>query len=410
MTQFYDALETRSADERAAQHLTLLQAQIMHAKARARRYSALLADIEPISITSLADLARLPVVRKSDLIDQQRAELPFAGLNATRLPALARVFASPGPIYDPEGYRPDYWRTARALFAAGIRGGELVHNCFSYHFTPAGSMFESGAHALGCPVFPGGVGQTEMQVRALADLGAAAYVGTPSFLKLILEKADELGVALPRLTKALVSGEALPCALRDGFDARGVTVTQCYGTADLGLIAYETAARDGLVVDEGVVVEIVRPGTGDPLAVGEVGEVVVTSFNPDYPLIRFATGDLSAFHDGPSPCGRTGKRLKGWMGRADQTTKIKGMFVHPAQIADLVKRHPEISKARLTVTRDAAGGDVMTLAIIASTSADGFAAGVGETLTALTKLRGGVALVETLPNDGKVIDDQRPVG
>ncbi len=290
------------------------------------------------------------MTRKSELLDLQQKSRPFGGLAATRWGAARRVFASPGPIFEPEGAAPDYWRLARALFAAGFRPGDLVHNCFAYHFTPAGSMLETGAHALGCTVFPGGIGQTEQQVQAMAELKADGYVGTPSFLKIILEKADELGVKLPSLTKALVSAEAFPPSLRDAFAARGIQGYQAYATADLGCIAYETPAREGLVVDEGVLVEIVRPGTGDPVAPGDVGEVVVTTlYNADYPLIRFGTGDLSAALPGASPCGRTNMRIKGWLGRADQRTKVKGMFVDPAQVAAIVKRHPEIARARLVV-------------------------------------------------------------
>ncbi len=301
------------------------------------------------------------------------------------------MFASPGPIYEPEGRAPDWWRLARALFAAGFRRGDLVHNCFSYHFTPAGSMLETGAHALGCAVFPGGTGQTEQQVQAIADLGPAGYVGTPSFLRIILEKADELGVALPSLTKALVSGEAFPPSLRDALIARGIHGYQVYATADLGSIAYETPAREGLVVDEGVLLEIVRPGTGDPVPEGEVGEVVVTTLsNPDYPLMRFGTGDLSAVLPGRSPCGRTNIRIKGWMGRADQTTKVKGMFVHPSQVATIVARHAEIASARLMV-ENPDGNDRMTLQVDRPRGASAPMEAVVASIRDVTKLRGEVA-------------------
>jgi phenylacetate-CoA ligase len=323
--------------------------------------------------------------------------------------AMPRVFASPGTIYEPEGTRPDYWRMARTMFAAGFRPGELIHNCFSYHFTPAGSMMETGAHALGCTVFPGGIGQTEQQVGAMAELQPAGYIGTPSFLKIIIEKAAEMGVALPSLRKALVSGEAFPPSLRDWMTAKGVDAYQCYATADVGLIAYETAAREGLVLDEGVIVEIVRPGTGSPVPEGEVGELVITSLNPDYPLIRFGTGDLSAILPGTCPTGRTGQRIKGWMGRADQTTKIRGMFVHPGQVAEIVKRFPEVTKARLVVTGEMAN-DQMALHVETTALTDvGLKTRLSDAVRDVTKLRGEVHLLVpgSLANDGKVIEDAR---
>ena len=321
---------------------------------------------------------------------------------------MRRVFASPGTIYEPEGAAPDYWRTARALYAAGFRAGELVHNCFSYHMTPAGSIMESGAHALGCTVFAGGTGQTEQQVEAIADLKPAGYTGTPSFLKIILEKAAEKQLALSSMSKALVSGEACPPSLVDWFAERGMQALQCYATADLGLIAYETAARQGLVVDEGVLVEIVRPGTGDPVPEGEVGEVVVTSFNLDYPLVRFGTGDLSALLPGPCPTGRSNARIKGWMGRADQTTKVRGMFVHPGQVAAIARRFPEVLRARLVVEGEMAD-DRMTLKLECAGAPEGLAQRVAEVIRDVTKLRGDVVLVApgSLPNDGKVIEDAR---
>lgn len=408
MTQFFDALETDAPDTRAARLYGQLPGLIMAAKAKAPAFARALAGVEAGVVTDAAALARLPLIRKSDLIAAQAADLPFAGLVTRPAGQLKRIFASPGPIYDPEGERPDWWRFARALHAAGFRAGEIVHNCFAYHFTPAGSMIETGAHALGCAVFPGGVGNTELQVRAIADLNPAGYGGTPSFLKIILEKAAELGTPLPSLKKALVSGEALPPTLRGWFAERGVAVLQCYATADLGLIAYESAPDGGLILDEQVIVEIVRPGTGDPVPAGEVGEVVVTSFNADYPLIRFATGDLSAFLPGQSACGRTGLRLKGWLGRADQTAKIKGMFVHPAQVAEVLKRHG-LAKGRLTVEKD---GDIDMAILTVETADPSLSGAVTETFQALCKLRASVLTVVpgSLPNDGKVIDDQRPVG
>jgi phenylacetate-CoA ligase len=319
------------------------------------------------------------------------------------------VFASPGSICEPEGAASDYWRLARALFAAGFRAGDLVHNCFSYHFTPAGSMLETGAHALGCTVFPGGTGQTDQQVAAMSDLQPAGYVGTPSFLRIILERADALGMKLPSLTKALVSAEPFPASLRDALIARGIHGYQVYATADVGAIAYETPARDGLIVDEGVIVEIVRPGTGEPVAAGEVGEVVVTPLaNADYPVIRFGTGDLSAALPGVSACGRTNMRIKGWLGRADQTTKVKGMFVHPAQVADIVKRHPEVRRARLVVD-NLQGTDRMMLHVEVCGVERPLADAIVDSIREVTKLRGEVTFrdIDELPNDGKVIDDLR---
>lgn len=408
MAEYYDELETRSADARAAWLAEALPRQIAHAKAGSAHFGRSLADVDPASVTDRAALAALPVVRKSDLMALQAAEPPLGGLNATPVAAFARIFMSPGPIFEPEGHGPDGFRFARALFAAGFRKGELVHNTFAYHLTPAGRIAESGAHALGCPVFPAGVGNTEQQVQAIASLKPRNYIGTPSFLRIILEKAKEMGADVSSLRHALVSGEALPPSLRADLLGYGVAVLQAYATADVGLIGYESEAKEGLITDEGAVVEIVRPGTGDPVPDGEVGEVVVTVFNTDYPLVRFGTGDLSAVLAGTSPCGRTAMRIKGWMGRADQTTKVKGMFVHPSQVAEVSKRHPEIARARLEVTGEK-GQDSMTLLCEVAGSPDGLAAAVTESLTAVTKLRGSVKLVAAgeLPNDGKVIADLR---
>jgi phenylacetate-CoA ligase len=409
MGSHYDALETRAPAERERALLAELPRQVARAKARAAAYGRLLADVEPATVTTREALARLPVVRKSELVALQQAARPFGGLAASGYGEIARVFASPGPIYEPEGRCADYWRLARALYAAGFRAGDLVHNTFSYHFTPAGSMLETAAHALGCTVFPAGVGQTEMQVQAIADLRPAGYVGTPSFLKIILEKADELKADVSSLRKALVSGEAFPPSLRDALRGRGIEGYQAYATADLGNIAYETPAREGLVVDEGVLLEIVRPGTGDPVPEGEVGEVVVTSlFNTDYPLVRFGTGDLSAVLPGASPCGRTNVRIRGWLGRADQTTKVKGLFVHPGQVAEVVRRHPEIRRARLVVDNPD-GNDRMVLHCEVDAAPERLAEAVAGTIRDVTKLRGEVALRRPgdLPNDGKVIEDSR---
>lgn len=412
----FDALETREPASRERDLFLRLPIQVAHARTHAPAYARLLGDIDAASITSREALAALPVTRKSELLALQTVDRPFGGFAATgwgRHPNRAlRVFASPGPLYEPETARPDYWRLARALAAAGFRPGDLVHNTFSYHFTPAGSMLETAAFALGCTVFPAGVGQTEMQVQAIAELRPDGYVGTPSFLKIILEKADETGADVSSLNKALVSGEAFPPSLREALGARGIAGYQAYATADLGCIAYESEARSGLVVDEGVIVEIVRPGTGDPVAPGEVGEVVVTTFNPDYPLLRFGTGDLSAVLPEslvmPSPCGRTNIRLKGWLGRADQTTKVKGMFVHPSQVAEIVRRHSAIIRARLIVDNPE-GNDRMTLHGETRDASPGLAAAVAATIREVTKLRGEVTLCEpsALPNDGKVIDDVR---
>ena len=412
MSAFYDSLETRSPDEREAALMAALPTQIAHAQQRSSAFAEILKGVDAASITSRAALAQLPVTRKSELLERQAAHRPrqiFGGFNAIGLGHdMPRLFASPGPIYEPESRRPDYWRMARSMYAAGFRAGELVHNCFSYHFVPAGSMMETGAHTLGCTVFAGGTGQTEQQVQAMLDLQPAAYVGTPSFLKIILEKAEEMGVKLPSLTKAMVSGEAFPPSLCHWMREHGIDAYQSYGTADLGLIAYETSAREGLVLDEGVIVEIVRPGTGDPVPEGEVGELVVTTLNPDYPLIRFGTGDLSAYLPGQCPTGRTNARIKGWMGRADQTTKVRGMFVHAKQVAEVVKRFPQIAKARLVVTGEMAN-DQMQLWVETTETAPGFALQVIDALREVTKLRGEVQMVApgSLPNDGKVVEDAR---
>jgi phenylacetate-CoA ligase len=415
MNHFFDALETRSPAEREAALLSALPLQLAHAKLASPAFFEILKDVNPAEVTTRAALAALPVTRKHELLELQlagrgRGGDVFGGFSTAGFGAhLPRVFASPGPIYEPEGTARDYWRMARAIFAAGFRSGELIHNSFSYHFVPAGSMMETGAHALGCTVFPGGTGQTEQQVQAMAELKPAGYIGTPSFLKIIVEKAAEMGVALPTVTKAMFGGEAYPPSLRDWFAERGIAGYQCYATADLGSIAFETSAREGLVLDEGVLLEIVRPGTGDPVAEGEVGEVVVTTFNPTYPLIRFGTGDLSAVLPGPCPTGRTNMRIKGWMGRADQTTKIRGMFVHPGQVDQIVKRFPEVTRARLVVTGEMAN-DQMTLKIESACSGpDSLAQKVAEAIRDVTKLRGQVEVVlpGSLPNDGKVIEDAR---
>ncbi len=408
MTEHYDSLETRDPQERQQALIRAVSKQVAKAKNKAPIYQSRLADIDPIEITDASAIATLPITRKSELIEQQQKNRPFGGYATIAAPELSYIFASPGPIYEPGSNRHDYWRFARTLYAAGIRPGDLIQNCFSYHFTPAGSMVDSGAHALGCSVIPAGVGQSELQVQSIADLSPQAYVGTPSFLKIILDKADELGISIGSINKAMVGGEALPASLRSGFVERGIRTQQCYATADLGVIAYESSAQQGLIIDEGVYLEIVRPGTGDPVTEGEVGEVVVTSLNPDYPLIRFATGDLSAIMAGISPCGRTNRRIKGWMGRADQTAKVRGMFIHPEQVNKVVKRHPEIIKARLVIDW-VNESDQIKLQCETADDDDSLSAAIVESIRQICKLRGEVELLEadSLPNDGKVIDDIR---
>ena len=411
MSDFFDSLETRPPEQREAELFTQLAAQITHAQQQAPAFAELLAGVDAATMVRRSALEALPLLRKSELIERQRQQPIFGGLTALAPPELTLIFASPGPIFEPGARRPDFWRFARALHAAGFRAGEIVHNCFSYHFTPAGMMLEAGAQALGCAVVPAGGGQTELQVQVMAHVRPQGYVGTPSFLKMILDKADELGIDLSSLSKALVTGEYLSPSLRETLAGRGIAVLQCYATADLGLIAYESSAREGMIVDEGIILEIVRPGTGDPLADGEVGEVIVTSLSPEYPLIRFATGDLSAILPGVSPCGRTNRRIKGWMGRADQTAKVRGMFVRPSQVAEVLRRHPQVLKGRLVVER-INDVDSMTLHCeIANVVPQGLEAAVVDTLRQVCNLRGEVAFVPagSLVNDGKVIDDLRPI-
>jgi phenylacetate-CoA ligase len=427
MTEFLDALEQRPPAQREREQFAALPALVAHAQASAPALAEILRGVDAARIVDRAALATLPVTRKSALFERQQATRahaaqpePFGGFSTIGWRALhasgaRRVFQSPGPIYEPEGEASDYWRTARALFAAGFRRGELIHNSFSYHLTPGAFMMETGAHAIGCTVFAGGVGNTELQLQAIADLRPDAYCGTPSFLKILLDKAAETGLAMPWLRKALVSGEACPPSLRDWLRERGVEAYQCYATADVGLIAYETAAREGLVIDEGVIVEIVRPGTDDPVpesAPGqspEVGEVVVTVLNRAYPLVRFGTGDLSAVLPGACPTGRTNTRIRGWLGRADQTAKVRGMFVHPSQVAEIVRRHAEIARARLVIGGEMAN-DRMTLKVeLHGAPAEGLAQRIAETIRDVTKLRGEVEVCApgSLANDGKVIDDTR---
>ncbi|TJZ87945.1 phenylacetate--CoA ligase family protein [Paracoccus hibiscisoli] len=399
---YYDELETRDEGQRAE----ALAAALPVALSRARTAPALarlLRDVDPASVTDRAALARLPVIRKAELSEAQKKSPPFGGFTTRLAAEFDHVFQSPGPIYEPGRREGDWWRLGRFLHASGVGRGDIVQNCFGYHLTPAGMMFESGARAVDAAVLPAGTGQTELQVRAAVDIGTTCYAGTPDFLKVILDRADEMGEVLS-FTKAVVGGGALFPSLRALYADRGIVTRQCYATADLGNIAYESEALEGMIVDEGVIVEIVRPGTGDPVPEGEVGEVLVTTLNPDYPLVRFATGDLSAVMSGTSPCGRTNMRIKGWMGRADQTTKIKGMFVRPEQVAALVARHADVSRARVIADRQGEM-DVMTVQLETAGQGGDYAASVMETL----KMRADVQLVApgSLPNDGKVIEDRR---
>ena len=405
MSGHYDELETRSADQRATDLARDLPETVAGVQSQASAFADLLKGVEAGDVTTREDLAKLPVLRKSALATAQKDAPPFGGF-AIRAPhTYKQIFQSPGPIYEPGETAHDWWRIARFLHACGIGKGDIVQNCFSYHLTPAGAMFETGSHAMGAAVVPAGTGQTELQAQAAAAIGVTAYGGTPDFLKVILESADEQGLDVSRLTKAAVSGGALFPSLRQEYTDRGIACRQCYAIADLGNVAYESEAMEGLIVDEGLIVEIVTPGTGDPVPEGEVGEVVVTTFNPDYPLVRFATGDLSAVLPGVSPCGRTNMRIKGWMGRADQTAKVRGMFVRPEQVAALVAHHPEISRARVTVTR-AGERDLMTVQVEAES---GDTQGISESVQSLLKVRGDVEIVkpDSLPKDGIVIDDQR---
>jgi len=407
MTNFYDQLETRDPQARAREQFVALSQTIARALA-APGWAKQLAGVDAKSVTSRAALAKLPLLRKSDLVALQKERPPFGGFNVTPPGKVKRLLMSPGPIFEPQGHDGDIYGMARALFAAGFRPGDIVHNSFSYHLTPGAFIFETGLATLGCAAIPGGVGNTEMQVEAIAHFRPVGYAGTPDFLKVLLDTAAKMGKDASSLERALVSGAALPGSLRAELATRGVETLQCYAVAEVGIIAYESPAREGMIVNEHLMVEIVRPGTGDPVAEGEVGEVVVTSFNADYPMIRLATGDLSAVLAGTSPCGRTNMRIKGWMGRADQTTKVKGMFVHPGQVAEVAKRHPELGRVRLAVTR-VGEQDAMTLLAECAAGGVGLAEKVVATLQSVTKLRGDVKLVApgSLPNDGKVIVDER---
>lgn len=407
MAEFFDARETRDPEDRERDLAARLPA-LVAAALRAPGWRRHLGDVDPRAIDSRAALARLPVLRKGDLIALQKQAPPFAELVPETPGLFGRLFTSPGPIYEPEGRHDDAWRSARGLFAAGFRRGDILLNTFSYHLTPGGFILDSGARALGCAVIPAGPGNTEQQLDIVGQLRPSGYSGTPDFLKILLDAATASGRDVSSIRKAVVSGAAFPPTLQAEIKARGIDAYQLYATADLGLIAYETAARDGLIVNEDVLLEVVRPGTGDPVAHGEVGEVVVTSFDDHHPWIRLALGDLTAALPGTSACGRTNVRIKGWLGRADQTTKVKGMFVRPEQIAEIAKRHPELGRIRLVVAR-VGETDAMTLRAEAAQRSDALAAAIGESLRAITKLGGSVEIVApgALPNDGKVIDDTR---
>jgi phenylacetate-CoA ligase len=407
MPEHYDALENREPAIRERDQFARLTKFITRAMA-APGWGKHLSGVNPNSVTSRAALAKLPVLRKSDISALQKEHPPFGGLNVTPPGKARRLLMSPGPIFEPEGEGSDWWGAARALYAAGFRSGDIVHNSFAYHLTPGGFILESGAHALGCAVIPGGVGNTEQQLDAIAHYNPSGYVGTPDFLKILLDSAEKSGKDAASIKRGLVSGAALPASLREELRGRGVAVLQCYATAELGVIAYESEGGEGMIVNETVIVEIVRPGTGDPVPEGEVGEVVVTSFNPDYPMIRLGTGDLSALMPGISRCGRTNARIKGWMGRADQTAKVKGMFVHPKQIAEIAARHPELRRLRLVVDRQAEQ-DTMTLLAECAAPDTALESAVAATLQSVTKLKGAVKLVVpgALPNDGKLIADER---
>jgi phenylacetate-CoA ligase len=407
MPDHYDALETRDPAVRAREQTAALPAIIARAMT-APGWAKHLTGVAPKSVNSLSSLAKLPVLRKADVAALQKENPPFGGLNVTAPGKARRLLMSPGPIFEPEGEGKDWWGSARALFAAGFREGDIVHNSFAYHLTPGGFILEAGLHALGCAVIPGGVGNTEQQLEAIAHYRPSGYVGTPDFLKILRDTAEKTATDAASIKRALVSGAALPASLREELAQRGVAVLQCYATAELGVTAYESPAREGMIVNESVIVEIVRPGTGDPVAEGAVGEVVVTSFNPDYPMIRLGTGDLSALMAGVSPCGRTNNRIKGWMGRADQTAKVKGMFVHPKQIAEVGARHPQLKRLRLVVGREGEQDSMTLMAECAAPDAV-LESAVAATLQSVTKLKGTVKLVAlgALPNDGKVIADER---
>ena len=404
----FDQLEIRDPEQRELAQFNLLPGLIQRAKELAPGWARHLADVDPTAVTSREALTELPILRKLALKDLQHRQPPFGGFATSPVNAMARIYMSPGPIFEPEGKSEDWWRSARALYAAGFRGGDVVHNTFSYHLTPGGWILDAGARALGCSVIPAGPGNTEQQLDAIAHLKPTAYIGVPDYLKILLDKAREAGRDTGSFKRAMMSGGALFPSLRQEYAERGIATYQTYATADLGIIAYESWALQGMIVDEGVIVEIVQPGTGDPVPDGDVGEVVVTSFNRDYPMIRLATGDLSAVMPGVSPCGRTNLRIRGWLGRADQTTKVKGMFVHPEQVVAVGKTFPELGRVRLVVDREDEQ-DTITLMVEAPEDDSDLAERIAETLQQITKLKGVVELSEmgSLPNDGKIIADER---
>lgn len=408
MADNFDELETRDPEQRETELMAALPGQVALAKTNSSFFGKLYADIDPMAINTREALQQLPVIRKPDVQEAQNAAPPFGGLNAVPVSDMAHVYMSPGPIFEPDGAQRDHWRYARALYAAGFRRGDIVHNTLSYHLTPAGMLVETGCRAIGCAVFPGGVGNTEMQVDAIERLKPTAYAGTPSFLRILLEKADEMGRDSSSYRKASVGAEPLPPSLRQWFEDRGIQTTQGYGTADVGLIAYESLPVEGMLLDEGLILEICRPGTGEPVAEGEVGEIVVTTFNPIYPLIRYGTGDMTAILPGTSPCGRTATRIKGWMGRADQSCKVRGMFVHAKLVGEIVGRHPEVAKARFVITNPD-NRDQMTLKVEAEKGDASLLDAVKQSVTTVTKLRGEVEIVApgSLPNDGIVVEDAR---
>lgn len=411
MIEHFDHLETREPERRDTENFAVLRALLGKASGEAPALARQLAGIDIEALSEPSALAAIPVLRKPELAQMQKEAPPFAGLTTTQPGKLRRLLMSPGPVFEPESLAADWWGAGRALFAAGFRAGDIVLNTFGYHFTPGAFIMESGAAAIGCAVIPAGPGQTEQQLAAIAAFSPNAYCGTPDFLKILIEKAEEAGKPAASIRKALVSGAAFPPSLQQWVAARGIDAFQAYATADLGIIAYETPARAGLVINEGLIVEIVRPGTGEPLGEGEVGEVVVTRLNADYPLLRFGTGDLSKIVGGQSPCGRTNLQLAGWMGRADQRTKVKGMFVDPAQVAAIARRFPPLGRLRLVVSRSGET-DVMTLRAESAEAGDDLRSKLAAALQAETSLRGEVELVPpaSLPNDGKVIEDTRPAG
>ncbi len=407
--QHFDDLETRDPEDREAALFAALPSQIRMSMDNASGWAAHLNGVDPDAVTSREALAELPVLRKPELKDQQTAHPPFGGFAAIDTAQAHRIFMSPGPIFEPQGPEADAWAGARALYAAGLRRGDIVHNSLAYHLTPGGFILDSSAIALGCTVIPAGIGNTELQLDTIAHLKPVAYTGIPDFLKVLLDKAAELGKDVSSIKKGFVSGAALPETLRAELKDRGVDVLQAYATAELGVVSFESEALEGMTVNEGIILELVKPGTGEPVGDGEVGEIVVTNFSPSYPMIRFGTGDMSAVLPGVSPCGRTNMRIRGWMGRADQRTKVKGMFVDPAQINDISKRHPELGRLRLVVTRENEQ-DVMTLK--AENGGDVVVQDLEETVQSICKVRGRVELVGagSLPNDGKIISDERDYG